>query len=89
MCYAIISHNIDFVTFLMNEYNLKIDLEKCTDFKNLESFLVYFGQTNDIYESFVYSSMFNIPSLCEYFLSLGANINIKNKLKNTALSSMI
>ncbi|EAX85560.1 ankyrin repeat protein, putative [Trichomonas vaginalis G3] len=85
MKYAIISHNIDFVTFLMNEYNLKIDLEKCTDFKNLESFLVYFGQTNDIYESFVYSSMFNIPSLCEYFLSLDIDINAKNQKRKTAI----
>ena len=29
MKYAIISHNIDFVTFLMNEYNLEIKLSYC------------------------------------------------------------
>ncbi|EAY19805.1 hypothetical protein TVAG_178490 [Trichomonas vaginalis G3] len=45
---AIISHNIDFVTFLINEYNIKIEFEDCTKYKNLESFLVYFDQTNDI-----------------------------------------
>ncbi|EAY21722.1 hypothetical protein TVAG_237480 [Trichomonas vaginalis G3] len=48
MEYAIISHNIDFVTFLMNEYSLEIDLLNCGIYKNLESFLVYFDQTNDI-----------------------------------------
>ncbi|EAX90380.1 hypothetical protein TVAG_389340 [Trichomonas vaginalis G3] len=77
MEYAIISHNIDFVTFLMNEYNIDIDLEICGDHKNLESFLVYFDQTNDINKCFVYSPMFNIPSLTEYFISHGANINEK------------
>ncbi|KAI5550271.1 protein ubiquitination, partial [Trichomonas vaginalis G3] len=39
MEYAIISHNIDFVTFLMNEYNMEIDLDYCGWYNNLESFL--------------------------------------------------
>ncbi|EAX92101.1 hypothetical protein TVAG_226010, partial [Trichomonas vaginalis G3] len=39
MKYAIISHNIDFVTFLVNEYNIEIDLYDCINHKNLESFL--------------------------------------------------
>ncbi|EAY22962.1 hypothetical protein TVAG_077090 [Trichomonas vaginalis G3] len=77
MEYAIISHNIDFVTFLMNEYNIKILLMECGWYNNLDSFLVYFDQTNNFNECFVYSSEFNIISLCEYFLSLGANINEK------------
>ncbi|EAX90658.1 hypothetical protein TVAG_142020 [Trichomonas vaginalis G3] len=85
MKYAIISHNIDFVTFLMNEYNIKIDLEYCEIYKNLESFLVYFDQTNDINQCFVYSVMFNIPSLLDHFLSFDANINDKDKDGETAL----
>ncbi|EAX88255.1 hypothetical protein TVAG_374210 [Trichomonas vaginalis G3] len=85
MDYAIISHNIDFVTFLMNEYNLKIDLEYCGIYNNLESFLVYFDQTNDVNNCFIKSTRFNIPSLWEYFLSHGANINAKNKDGETAL----
>ncbi|EAY05832.1 ankyrin repeat protein, putative [Trichomonas vaginalis G3] len=85
MKYAIISHNIDFVTFLMNEYNIEIDLDYCGMYNNLESFLVYFDQTNDINKCFVYSTMFNIPSLCEYFLSNGININAKDNYGETAL----
>ncbi|EAY17331.1 hypothetical protein TVAG_266940 [Trichomonas vaginalis G3] len=77
MEYAIISHNIDFVTFLMNEYNVQIDLECCGIYHNLESFLVYFDQTNNINKSFIYSTMFDIPSLWEYFILHGANINEK------------
>ncbi|EAY00007.1 hypothetical protein TVAG_029110 [Trichomonas vaginalis G3] len=84
MRYAIISHNIDFVTFLMNEYNLKIDLKDCGWFNNLESFLVYFDQTNDINQCFIYSSIFGIPSLFDYFLSHGANINEKDEFGKTA-----
>ncbi|EAX99996.1 hypothetical protein TVAG_029010 [Trichomonas vaginalis G3] len=77
MEYAIISHNIDFVTFLVNEYNIEIDLNKCGIYNNLESFLVYFDQTNDFNKCFVYSPIFNIPSLLEYFLSHDAYINKK------------
>ncbi|EAY00139.1 hypothetical protein TVAG_330680 [Trichomonas vaginalis G3] len=63
MEYAIISHNIDVVTFLMNEYNIEINLEDCGIYNNIESYLVYFDQTNDINKCFVYSSILNIPSL--------------------------
>ncbi|EAX98454.1 hypothetical protein TVAG_413500 [Trichomonas vaginalis G3] len=74
MKYAIISYNIDFNTFLMNEYNIKIDLEYCGIHNNLDSFLVYYDQTNDIDRCFIYSTVFDISSICEYFLLHGANI---------------
>ncbi|EAY19787.1 hypothetical protein TVAG_178310 [Trichomonas vaginalis G3] len=85
MKYAIISHNIDFVTFLMNEYNLEINLDYCIDYNNLELILVCFDQTNDINKCLVNSIMLGIPSLCDYFLSHGANINEKNKDGQTVL----
>ncbi|EAX65693.1 hypothetical protein TVAG_307340, partial [Trichomonas vaginalis G3] len=71
MKHAFISHNIDFVTFLLNEYNLEINLNYCEWYNNLESFLVYFDQTNDVNKCFLYSARLNIPSLLEYFLSHG------------------
>ncbi|EAY12885.1 ankyrin repeat protein, putative [Trichomonas vaginalis G3] len=76
--YAIISHNIDFVTFLMNEYNPWLDLDYCVEYNNLELLLVYFDLTNDVNKCFINSVRFCIPSLCEYFLSHGANINEKD-----------
>ncbi|EAX90040.1 hypothetical protein TVAG_294210 [Trichomonas vaginalis G3] len=85
MIYAIISHNIDFVTFLMNEYNIEINLKYCGIYNNLDSFLVYFDQTNDINKCFVYTPLFNSPSLLEYFLSHGANVNDKDENGKTAL----
>ncbi|EAX81917.1 ankyrin repeat protein, putative [Trichomonas vaginalis G3] len=85
MIYAIISHNIDFVTFLMNEYKIEIDLEYSAVFNNLESFLVYFDQTNNINKCFVYSPILNISSILEYFLSHGANINEKDESEKTTL----
>ncbi|EAY00781.1 hypothetical protein TVAG_231210 [Trichomonas vaginalis G3] len=48
MRYAIISHNIDFVSFLMNEYSIQINLSDCGIYNNLDSFLVCYDQTNDI-----------------------------------------
>ncbi|EAY10973.1 ankyrin repeat protein, putative [Trichomonas vaginalis G3] len=85
MRYAIISHNIDFVTFLMNEYNIEINLEYCRIDNNLESLLVYFDQTDDVNKCFLYSAWLDIPSLLEYFLSHGANINEKDENGRTAL----
>ncbi|EAY09467.1 hypothetical protein TVAG_126280 [Trichomonas vaginalis G3] len=85
MEYAIISHNIDFVTFLMNEYNIKIDLKLCSQYNNLQSFLVYLDQTNDINTCFVYSPNFHLSSLLEYFISNGADINAKDGDESTPL----
>ncbi|EAY06733.1 hypothetical protein TVAG_310200 [Trichomonas vaginalis G3] len=85
MIYAIISHNIDFVTFLMNECSIEIDLLYCGLYKNLESFFVYFDQTNDFNKCFVCSTIFGISSLCKYLISLGANINEKGEKGKTAL----
>ncbi|EAY05836.1 ankyrin repeat protein, putative [Trichomonas vaginalis G3] len=96
MKYAIISHNIDFVTFLMNEYNIEIDLDYCGMYNNLESFLIYFDQTNDINKCFANSAMFNIQFLhiaaeyncyetAELLISQCININIKTILGKTAL----
>ncbi|EAY10926.1 ankyrin repeat protein, putative [Trichomonas vaginalis G3] len=82
---AIISHNIDFVTFMMNEYNIDIDLNHCGQYHNLESFFVCFDQTNDFNKCLFYSSIFDIPSVCEYFLSHGADINGKDEDGDTAL----
>ncbi|EAY13420.1 ankyrin repeat protein, putative [Trichomonas vaginalis G3] len=79
MEYAIISHNIDFVTFLMNEHNIKINLKLCCKHNNLQSFLVYLDQTNNINTCFVYSPNFHLSSLLEYFISNGADINAKTK----------
>ena len=86
MEYAIASHNIDFISFLMNEYDLSINVEFCGKYNNLHAFLIYLDQTNDINECFIYSPIFRIPSLCEYFLSKNVKINVKGYKDNrTAL----
>ncbi|EAY08863.1 ankyrin repeat protein, putative [Trichomonas vaginalis G3] len=76
--YAIISHNIDIVTFLMNEYEKCINLHFCMQYNNLESFFVDFDQTNNSNSCFINSAIFDIPSICEYFLSNGANVNAES-----------
>ncbi|EAX99575.1 hypothetical protein TVAG_104560 [Trichomonas vaginalis G3] len=85
MEYAIISHNIDFVTFLMNEHNIAIDLELCNEYNNLQSFLVYLDQTKDINTCFAYSPNFHLSSLLEYLISKGADINAKTENGSTPL----
>ncbi|EAY03952.1 ankyrin repeat protein, putative [Trichomonas vaginalis G3] len=79
MKYAIISHNIDFVMFLYNEYHINIDLLYCGKFNNLQAFAVYLDQTKNLKHCFIYSSIFNIPSLCQFFLLHGVSINEKDK----------
>ncbi|EAY16770.1 hypothetical protein TVAG_447290 [Trichomonas vaginalis G3] len=85
MDFALISHDIYLVSFLMNEYHIKIDLQKCGCYNNLEAFIVYMDQTKDFDICFVYSPIFEIPSLCKYLLSFGANINAKDIVEHTAL----
>ncbi|EAY07090.1 hypothetical protein TVAG_140640 [Trichomonas vaginalis G3] len=85
MKYAIISHNIDFVCFLVNEYKIEIDLNSCCEYYNLKAFLVYLDRTQDVDECFTYSSSLNLPILCEYLLSHFANINALNRSGNSAL----
>ena len=58
MEYAIISHNIDFDTFVMNEYNIEIDLKICGLYNNFESFLAYFDQIKDVSKCYANSQIF-------------------------------
>ncbi|EAX96674.1 ankyrin repeat protein, putative [Trichomonas vaginalis G3] len=85
MEYAIISHNIDFITFLMNEYGISIDLYACANYNNLDSFLVFYDQSNNLISCLISSPMFNITSLDKYFLSLGVYVNKKLLDGKTAL----
>ncbi|EAY23235.1 ankyrin repeat protein, putative [Trichomonas vaginalis G3] len=79
MKYAIISHNLDFITFLMNKYNLKIDPEDCRQNNNIQAFFVYVNEYNDLNKCFPHCSAFQIKSLFEYFLSHGVDINSKDE----------
>ena len=56
MKYAIMSHNIDFVTYLMNEHNLKIKVRYCIKYDNIQAFLIRYDQTNDIEDFIVQTS---------------------------------
>ncbi|EAY03931.1 hypothetical protein TVAG_314610 [Trichomonas vaginalis G3] len=82
---AVISHNIDFVTFLTYEHNLEIDYGYSCRYFNLHALFVYLDQIGDINGSFVNSVWFNMPSLCDYFLSHGVDINAKDNRGRTAL----
>ncbi|EAY09483.1 hypothetical protein TVAG_102320 [Trichomonas vaginalis G3] len=83
---AIISHNVDFVTYLMNEHKLNIDVEYCCKFNNLQAFAVYLDESEDINinNCFIYSPWFGIPDLCVYLIEHGADVNTKDGRKNNA-----
>ena len=85
MQYAIASGNVDFVTFLMNDFGLRIYLNDCRLFHNLQAFLIYLDQTNDVSRCFPYSGCFNIPLLCEFLLYKGADLNACDNWDYTAL----
>ncbi|EAY14692.1 hypothetical protein TVAG_461090 [Trichomonas vaginalis G3] len=48
MKYAIMTHNIDFVTFVMNGHEIPIDVHYCIKYDNIQAFLIHYDQTNDI-----------------------------------------
>ncbi|EAY22997.1 hypothetical protein TVAG_182330 [Trichomonas vaginalis G3] len=85
MKYAIISHNIDFVTFLMREHKIDINLDQCCKFNCIEAFCAYLVNTKDYITCFVHSpKLFSVP-LLEYFINHVDNIDIKSKGNYTAL----
>ena len=69
----------------MNEYNLKIDITDCIRYNNLQAFLVYLDKLNDVNKCVAESVRFNIPSLCEFFIIHGADVNGKDDDGSTAL----
>ncbi|EAY05190.1 ankyrin repeat protein, putative [Trichomonas vaginalis G3] len=85
MRYAIISFNVDFITFLNREYELEIDLDTCRLWKNYQAFFIYLDVSNDIENCFPYTPCFG-TSIFEYFISQGVDINAKeNQFHATAL----
>ncbi|EAY14399.1 hypothetical protein TVAG_255910 [Trichomonas vaginalis G3] len=75
MEYAIFSHNIDFVTFLFNEYNIKINADYCCKYDNLLALFVYLDQTKALDECLKFSININIQDFCDYLIKYGANVN--------------
>ncbi|EAX93842.1 ankyrin repeat protein, putative [Trichomonas vaginalis G3] len=84
---AIMSHNIDFVTFLMYEYKMEIDLFCCGEYYNPHALLVYLDQTHNIDNGLAYSPLFNNVKLCQYLISHGADVNAKDQNGRTVLHS--
>ncbi|EAY01035.1 hypothetical protein TVAG_295690 [Trichomonas vaginalis G3] len=85
MTYAIISHNIDFVAFLMNEYHITLNLNECIEYYNLQAFFVYLNSTKDFGTCLAVSTQYSLPELCKYLISHGADINSTDSLGSTAL----
>ena len=75
MEFAIASHNIDFVCFLHNEYDIKINLDFCYKYYNLPAFFVYFDLSKDYNQMFLSSQHFNLSLIWEYLLANGVDIN--------------
>ncbi|EAY13502.1 ankyrin repeat protein, putative [Trichomonas vaginalis G3] len=85
MKYAIIAHNIDFITFLAYEYDEVIDPEYCCEEHNIQAFLVYLDISKNINQCLIYSTRFNFPPLCQYLIDHGADINSIDRDGKTAL----
>lgn len=78
-------HNIDFVSFLRNEYDIEIILIDCVHPHNLQALFAYLDITNDINGCFIYSPAFNIISLCKYLILHSADVNAGYMFRTTAL----
>lgn len=76
MQYAIISHNIDFISYLINEYGMYIDIPACYDNNNIQAFIVHLDYITDINDCLYPSILFDNPFVCEYMIHLGADIQV-------------
>ncbi|EAX94989.1 sex-determining protein, putative [Trichomonas vaginalis G3] len=84
--YAIISHNIDFVTYLMDEYQIdEMNLSDCLDYNNIQAFFYYYDRTQLINTCFVYVPYFKNLCVCEYFILQEVDVNKKDDRQITAL----
>ncbi|EAY13735.1 ankyrin repeat protein, putative [Trichomonas vaginalis G3] len=83
MQYAIISYNIDFISFLKNEHEIDIDLNVCVQALNLQAFFIDLDMTKDFQKSFIYSPGFSLLSLVEYLISNCQDINAR-EIKGSA-----
>ncbi|EAX96248.1 hypothetical protein TVAG_205340 [Trichomonas vaginalis G3] len=74
---AIASHNFDNVEKLYTEYRLSIDPYSCSMYLNLYEFIFFLddSSSHDLSLGLFTSPHFRIPSLCEYLIKNGANIN--------------
>lgn len=84
---AIISHNIDFVSFLMTEYGMKIDMEKCCLYHNIQALFVYFDQGNDIQKCIVEATYYDIYLPYEYLITHGIDFNAKDSYGRSVIHS--
>ncbi|EAY02106.1 hypothetical protein TVAG_372510 [Trichomonas vaginalis G3] len=84
MDFAIISHNVDFISFLLQK-QLTINLFNCSCFNNLQAFLIFFDNCDDLNYCFSFSSLFDIPSLCQFFIDKGCDIDAVDEMLQTAL----
>ncbi|EAY12469.1 ankyrin repeat protein, putative [Trichomonas vaginalis G3] len=75
---AIASHNFNFIKFLKNNFDLEVDLDLVKKYDNLHAFLIAIDSNEDIDNCFIYSPSFFIPSLTNFLLEKGANINASN-----------
>ncbi|EAY19953.1 ankyrin repeat protein, putative [Trichomonas vaginalis G3] len=63
------SHNIDFVTFLMNQHNIPIDVNQCINYENIQAFFIHYDQSNDI-EGFIAKTCYLIVDQKTIFSAL-------------------
>ena len=82
MKYALKSHNIHFVTYLMNEFKIELTIDDCCLNNNLQALFILLDQTKDINNIFFSSLFFHSPVLIEYFISKGVNVNMKRIDRN-------
>ncbi|EAX88587.1 hypothetical protein TVAG_265270 [Trichomonas vaginalis G3] len=75
---AIASHNFDNVEKLITEYHLRITSLPCTTYYNLYAYAFFLDDANsyDLSLTIFKSQLFHIPSLCEYLIKNGVDINL-------------
>ncbi|EAX90108.1 hypothetical protein TVAG_256130 [Trichomonas vaginalis G3] len=82
---AIASHNFGNLYMLLNEYNAAIKLKDCYKYKNLHAFIYLLDKYEVFNTMFLLSPSFHIPSLYEYMIQNGADINYVDEYGVTCL----
>ncbi|EAY09250.1 hypothetical protein TVAG_133070 [Trichomonas vaginalis G3] len=84
MNYAIVSHNNDFVSFLLTQYDIPCYTYLCHLYNNIDAALIYYDIKRIFKENLTWICKFKIPSLCKYFILHGADIYLEDYKDNPA-----
>lgn len=83
--YALASHNLDSIIYILNNSTISVDSFDCSIYNNLGAFLIVIDMGRDKDKNLMMSSYFFVPTLTKSLIDLGADVNCRGMNYETPL----